>query len=120
MSSYKGLIVWQKAMGVAEQIYLLTKKMPKEEQYGITNQMRRAAVSIPSNIAEGYERHTDPEYKRFLSIAKGSASELETQLLLCERIELLETNDIKNVLELLTEIEKMLYVMIRKIGNNRN
>lgn len=73
-------------MDVAKEIYTITKKMPKEEIYSLTNQMRRAAISIPSNIAEGHARNSRKEYVRFLSIANGSKAELETQLLLCAKI----------------------------------
>ena len=86
VKSYKDLIVWQKSMDLVIEIYKLVKKLPKEETYSLSDQMRRAVVSIPSNIAEGYTRKSTNEYLNFLSIANGSRTELETQLLICERI----------------------------------
>lgn len=113
-TTYKDLIVWQKSMLVAKGIYALVKKLPKEEMYALSDQMRRAAVSIPSNIAEGYGRISHKEYAHFLSIAKGSASELTTQLELCIMIGYLTDEDIHESLTLLDEIERMLHCMIRK------
>ena len=113
-TTYKDLIVWQKSMLVAKGIYALVKKLPKEEMYALSDQMRRAAVSIPSNIAEGYGRISHKEYAHFLSIAKGSASELTTQLELCVMIGYLTDEDIHESLTLLDEIERMLHCMIRK------
>ena len=113
-TTYKDLIVWQKSMLVAKGIYALVKKLPKEEIYALSDQMRRAAVSIPSNIAEGYGRISHKEYAHFLSIAKGSASELTTQLELCVMIGYLTDEDIHESLTLLDEIERMLHCMIRK------
>ena len=83
---YRQLIVWQKAMDFVELLYRTTAPFPKEELYGLTAQMRRAAVSIPSNIAEGQGRDTAPEFVRFLSIARGSVKEVETQVLLSRRL----------------------------------
>ncbi len=80
--SFRDLRVWQVAMDLVEQVYLLTRRFPKHELYGLASQMQRAAVSIPSNIAEGYERDSDAEIARFLTIAKGSAGELRTQILI--------------------------------------
>ena len=86
VKSYQDLIVWQKAMDLVTEIYRITKNFPKEEIYGLTNQMRRAAISIPSNIAEGHARKSRAEYIRFLSIAQGSRAELETQILIAVRL----------------------------------
>ena len=83
---YSDLKVWQKSMDLAVEIYQLVKLLPREELYGLSDQMRRAVVSIPSNIAEGHQRSATKDYIRFLFIAKGSLGELETQLLLCERL----------------------------------
>lgn len=80
INSYKDLIVWQKSFELCLLIYRITKEFPKEELYGIVSQMRRAALSIPSNIAEGFSRHRKLEYIQFLHISFGSAAELETQL----------------------------------------
>ena len=81
IESFKDLIVWQKSMSLVKEVYVITSNFPKSEIYGLTSQMRRAAVSIPSNIAEGKKRKTKNDYVQFLRIANGSAAELETQLL---------------------------------------
>ncbi|CAN5830035.1 four helix bundle protein [soil metagenome] len=80
IKSYKDLIVWQKSTGLLKNMYVVSQLFPKEEQYGLTNQMQRCAVSIPSNIAEGYGRNSTVDYKRFLQIAVGSLYELQTQI----------------------------------------
>ena len=82
LNSYQDLLVWQKSVELCVEIYKLVKLLPKEEMYGLSDQMRRAVVSIPSNIAEGYTRKSTNEYLNFLSIANGSRTELETQLLI--------------------------------------
>ena len=112
---YKDLNTWQKAIDLTAEIYRLTKNLPKDELYGLTNQMRRAAVSIPSNIAEGNARFSTKEYLRFLSIARGSIAEVETQLLICVRLEYLSQQDIETALSLLNETGRMLNSMIKKL-----
>ena len=114
---YKDLIVWQKAMDLTTEIYRLTKKLPKDELYGLTNQLRRAAVSIPSNIAEGNGRASTGDYLRFLIIARGSNAEVETQLLLCVRLNYLAQEDIEATLSLNEEIGRMLSSIITKLKN---
>lgn len=108
--SFKDLIVWQKAYKLVLEIYKATKNFPNHETYGLTQQMRRAAVSLPSNIAEGYGRGHKAEYNQFLSVAYGSLSELETQYLLS--IDLGYINKNENVENLLKEVGSMLYRMI--------
>jgi four helix bundle protein len=115
IETFKDLLVWQKAMNLTTKVYQIVKKLPKEERYSLSDQMRRAAVSIPSNIAEGYGRHTPKEYVRFLSIARGSAFELETQLLACEQIHYLSASDIQPHLAIISELTKMLSSLIHKI-----
>jgi len=115
LQSYKQLTVWQKAIDLASEIYRLTDKFPKQEQYGLTSQMRRAAISIPSNIAEGYKRRHRAEYLQFLSIANGSAAELETQLILARRLLPHLDGDFSKSECLLDEILKMLYVMSSRL-----
>jgi four helix bundle protein len=115
IQNYTDLTVWQKAMDLTAQVYDITKKMPKEEVYGLTSQMRRAAVSIPSNIAEGQARHSKKEFIHFLKIAQGSKAELETQLLLCVRIGYFADTDISDMLNLLQEIGKMLTTLSAKL-----
>lgn len=115
VQKYQELIVWQKAMDLAVLVYQLTKKLPKEEIYSLTNQMRRAAVSIPSNIAEGQARNSLKEFVYFLRIAQGSKAELETQFLLCKKIGYLSDSDTSETIGLLQEIGKMLTVLIAKL-----
>ena len=102
-------------MVLTTQVYKIVKKLPEEEKYSLSSQMRRAVISIPSNIAEGYGRHTPKEYAHFLSIARGSSFELETQLLLCERIHYLPSSDIQPFLGILSELTKMLNSLIHKL-----
>ncbi len=114
-SCYKDLIIWQKAMEVAKNVYVLVKKLPKDETYALSDQMRRAAVSIPSNIAEGQGRAYNRSFSQFLSIARGSALELETQLQLCVMIQYLSQEDIQPTMDLLEEIERMIHSIKRKL-----
>jgi four helix bundle protein len=102
-------------MEVAAMVYQITKKLLKEEIYSLTNQMRRAAVSIPSNIAEGQARRSIKEFMQFLRIAQGSKAELETQLLLCQKIKYLSDSDITEMMRLLQEIGKMLTSLIGRL-----
>jgi len=105
-------------MQLVKMTYELTKKLPKEELYGLSNQMRRAAVSIPSNIAEGYERNSQKEYIHFLSIAKGSNAELLTQLQITVLIDYLVSEDIREAVEASDEVGKMLGAIIKKLAPN--
>ncbi|OGC83481.1 hypothetical protein A3D68_00905 [Candidatus Adlerbacteria bacterium RIFCSPHIGHO2_02_FULL_52_17] len=111
-ASFRDLIVWQKSMVLAKQVYVLAKKPPAEERFGIISQMQRCAISIPSNIAEGNKRSTVKDYVQFLRIASGSAAELETQLLLVRDIYGVPA---ERVLELLDEIQRMLQVLIKRL-----
>ena len=99
IQSYKELEVWKKSMDLVEICYKITNDFPKEELYGLTNQIRRAAVSIPSNIAEGQSRWSTKEFLRFLSIAKGSLSELETQLIVAQRLNYISEDILNKVIE---------------------
>jgi len=112
---YQGLKIWQKAMDLVVLIYDFTKKLPKEELYGLSGQMRRAVTSIPSNIAEGYEKESNKELSHFLTISRGSKAELETQLLICVKVGYLIETDIGDAIELSTEIGKMLTSWINKL-----
>ena len=114
-SSYQGLIVWQKSMELTVEIYNMIKKLPKEETYSLCDQMKRAAVSIPSNIAEGHERGTNKEFIHFLTIARGSRAELETQLQICIKVRYLSEQDISIAMNLLKEIGNMLTSLIHKL-----
>ena len=108
IKSYKELTVWQKSIELVIEIYRLTKNFPKEEIYGLTSQIRRASVSIPSNIAEGFSRKHTKEYSQFIRIAFGSGAELETQLIISKKLKYCKENEYKKIDSLLIEIMKML------------
>jgi four helix bundle protein len=112
INSYKDLTVWQKSFQLTKAVYHITRQLPKDELYGLISQMRRCAVSIPSNIAEGQQRNNIREYRQFLGIAKGSSAELETQLLLVKEIYGL---DVGQTLAALYEVQKMLGALARKL-----
>ena len=114
--TYKDLFVWQKAIILAVETYKITENFPKSELYGITSQMRRAAVSIPSNIAEGRGRGTKKDYVNFLRIAYGSASELETQLTIVQKLPFGNKLDCSTMESLLSEVMRMLNSMIKKLN----
>ena len=116
ISSYKDLLVWQKSMEIVEETYRLVKQLPNDELYALSGQMRRAAVSIPSNIAEGQTRISTREFVKFLSIARGSTAELETQFLICVRLDYLQQEQIKRVINLCSEVGKMLNALIGKLS----
>ncbi|WP_271393917.1 four helix bundle protein [Aequorivita sinensis] len=116
MHNFQELKIWQKSMDIAEQTYRITTKFPKEEKYGLTSQVKRSAISVPSNIAEGAGRNTDGEFKNFLGIANGSSNELFTQLVLSQRLELVSENTVKPILNELIEIQKMNYTLIKKFS----
>ena len=118
ITHFSEMIVWQRAMDLVVETYMLARKLPREERYALSEQMRRAAISIPSNIAEGQSRHTTREFVRFLSMAKGSNAELHTQLLICARIRFLSPADIQKALSLSNEIGKMLNSLIQKLSDN--
>ncbi|MBQ9487934.1 MAG: four helix bundle protein [Selenomonadaceae bacterium] len=113
--NYRDLNVWKKSMDLVVEIYNLVKLFPKYETYGLSDQMRRAAVSIPSNIAEGQGRNSTAEFVRFLNIARGSCAELDTQLEVCIRLEYVNKSDISKVIELCQIVGKMLSAMISKL-----
>ena len=112
---YRELIVWQKAMDLVIEAYRLTRAFPREELYGLTNQVRRAAVSIPSNIAEGQARQSKAEFRNFLSIAQGSRAEVETQLTIAMRLDYITNEDARPSLSLLIEIQKMLATLLKRL-----
>lgn len=120
MQNYKDLIVWQKSMNLVVEIYKLVKLLPKEETYALSDQMRRAVVSIPSNIAEGYGRNSTRDYIKFLKVARGSCFELETQLQACVLVDYLSEEDAKVSFGFLDEIIKMLNALVKKLSDNIN
>jgi len=115
LKSFKELKVWQKSYKLCLKVYKITKKFPKTEVYSFTSQMRRAALSIPCNIAEGYGRKTTPDYLRFLYMSYGSICELETQTLLAGDLEYIETESLYELQGDLGEVERMLKALIKSI-----
>lgn len=107
--------VRQKGMDIAKKCYFLTKQFPKDELYGMVQQIRRSASSIPANIAEGYGRRSSGEYKRFLNIAQGSINELQTHLFLAEAVGLCKKNDIESLIKELQSETRMIIALIRKL-----
>ena len=116
VTTYRDLILWQKAMELVELTYLLVKKLPKEETYALSDQIRRAAISIPSNIAEGNGRKSKTEYIRFLDISRGSLYELETQLQIGVMLHFFNESDTNKIFDLIIEIKKMINSLITKLG----
>lgn len=114
--SYRELLVWQQAMDLAVAVYDATKSWPKEELYGLTSQVRRAASSVPSNIAEGYGRELRGSYQQFLRIAQGSLKELETQLMIAERTGMSAPPTIENLLRSAESVGKLLRLLLRKLS----
>jgi len=117
---YRGLDIWYIAMDITVEVYKLVKKLPKEELFSLSNQMRRSAVSIPSNIAEGQDRNSDRDFARFLAIARGSKAELETQLLLCVKVGYLTDSDISPTMNKLSELARKMSSFITKLQNKNN
>ena len=115
IKSYRDLIVWQKSISLVTTVYSHTTNFPVSELYGLTNQLRRCAVSIPSNIAEGYGRNSTGDYKRFLQMAVGSLYELQTQLEIAFQLKYLNEVNFKSIIALCTEIDKMSYSLIQKL-----
>lgn len=117
--SYKDLVVWQKGISLAKVVYGLTKAFPSEEKFGLVSQMRRAAVSIPSNIAEGQARHTTGEFVQFISHAEGSTAELDTQVILAVELNFCAKKDAVPAYELIDEIRRMLNALRRKLADRK-
>lgn len=117
MDNFRNLIVWKRAVELATIVYEKTVRFPKFELYGLTSQIRRSAISISSNIAEGAGRRSNKEFANFLGISYGSACELETQLLISKNLEYLKEEDFDSLLKELNEIQKMLYVLEKKQRN---
>jgi four helix bundle protein len=120
LKSYHELIVWQKSIDIVEKIYTVTQGFPKDELYALTNQIRRSAVSIPSNIAEGQARKATKEFLNFISIAQGSRAELETQVIIANRLKYIDDNKTEQLLSDLAEIAKMLYALSAKLKAQTN
>lgn len=115
MHNFKELKVWQKSIDLAVDVYKASSFLPVDERYGLISQMKRCSVSIPSNIAEGAGRGTSAQFKYFLTISQGSAFELETQLIISNRLDLLDDELSADLIEKTTEIQKMVYALDRSI-----
>lgn len=120
INSYKDLKVWNKAMDLTTMVYDALKTFPPKEEYGLSSQMRRSSVSIPSNIAEGYGRNSTLDYCRFLQISLGSAYELETQVELARRLDYIDNDTANKLATQLTEVGRMLNSLINKIKPDKN
>ena len=116
IQSHKDLVVWQKAVSLAGKVYAATRLLPADEHYGLVSQLRRAAVSIPSNIAEGAARHNRTEFLHFLQIARGSLAELETQIMIAAGQDLLANAD--NTLDQIGEVGRLLNGLIRSLSSS--
>ena len=119
LRTFKDLKVWQKSYGLCKQVYTLVRQLPADERFELSSQLRRAAVSVPSNVAEGYSRKTTADYLRFLWIASGSLGELETQLLLSKDLGLCRESAVAPVLDAAAEVERMLRALIRSLEEKR-
>jgi four helix bundle protein len=120
LKSYRDLEVWQKAMDLTELVYSITKEYPNDERYGLTSQSRKAAVSVPSNIAEGYGRTHRGDYLKFLSNARGSLCELETQLILAVRLKFVTREAVIPAWNLCQQIGRMLLRLILKLADDHH
>ena len=117
-SDYQELKVWQKAVDLTTEIYELVKLLPAEEQYALSDQMRRAVVSVPSNIAEGRGRGTNKEFVRYLLMSRGSLWELSTQLVICEKLQYLKQDQMHDARQLIVEISKMINALAKSFSND--
>ena len=118
MNNYQELKIWNKSMDLVVQVYALTKSLPEEERFGLISQLKRCSISIPSNIAEGAGRNSEKDFIRFLSIANGSTTELETQLILTNRLGFFGINEIEKLLNLCSEIKKMNFALQRSLKSS--
>jgi four helix bundle protein len=120
LRNYQELKVWQKSYNLCLELYKITKGFPKEERYSLTSQIRRASISVPSNIAEGYGRKTTPEYIQSLYVAYGSNCELETQILLSGDLGYIQCEELKKIHKDIEEVERMLKALIKSLQNKHS
>jgi four helix bundle protein len=120
IQSYKDLLIWKKGIDIVVLVYQLISELPKEEIYALSSQIKRTAVSIPSNIAEGYGRHSTQSYIQFIKIARGSLCELETQLLIAEKLNFIKSVDLySDIMKQITEESKMINSFINKLESSK-
>ena len=117
VKNYKSLVIWKKSMELVKKVYELTNTFPEIEKYGLLYQTRRAAISIPSNIAEGQARNSTKEFVRFLSIARGSLAELDTQIILARELNYLCHEHYESLQVKIDELQRMFYNLIKKLGS---
>ncbi len=117
--AYRDLVVWQRAIEMTVAVYKLSSRFPKDEMYGLTSQVRRASVSVASDIAEGYGRGTRGEYKQFLNIARGSNYEVQTQLVIARELGFGDTKDLGVADSLSAEVGKMIFTLIDRLGTSK-
>ena len=115
VKSFQDLVVWQKAMELVTEIYKVSQKFPKEEMFGLTSQIRRAAVSIPSNIAEGRGKSSKGEFQQFLYHARGSLAEVETQLLIAINLGFIKNEEVTHIIQLIANVGRLLHGLIAAI-----
>jgi len=118
ITSFRDLRIWQKSMDLVEEIYKIANNFPKTETYGLASQMQRSAISIPSNISEGFRRRHPKEYRQFLSISLGSCGELETQIEISKRLGYIDEHKFQKLIEDLDYICKMIQTLIKKLNQN--
>ena len=116
MNNYKELKIWQKSVDLAVKVYEITNGFSKDERYGLTSQIRRSAVSIPSNIAEGAGRNTKKDFNNFLGISSGSSCELETQLMIAHRINVIDQSVLRSIQQEIDEIQKMNWALKKSLN----
>lgn len=116
--SFKDLEIWKRSIKLVENVYTATRLFPKQEAYSLTSQLRRSAVSIPSNISEGFARFHDKEYRQFLYMSLGSCAELTTQLIIALRLKYIDKNIVDQLLDEIDEISKMTMGLIKKLNTN--
>lgn len=117
MHRYKELEVWKLSIKIVKEVYEISKKFPKNEQFGLTNQIRRSAVSIPSNIAEGAGKETNGDFNRFISIASGSCNELETQLIISQRLNYINESEFSTLEININRVQNMLFRLSKSLRN---
>ncbi len=115
IKNFKDLKIWQEGIELVEEIYRITKEFPKEELYGIVNQIRRSAVSLPSNIAEGFMRHHNKEFKQFLFIALASSAEVETQLIISKKLRYITKQKLDELSESIDKLNRMIMTLIKRL-----
>ena len=120
MRNFRKLDIWKQGIEIVKIVYKLSKKIPSQEKFGLISQITRAAVSIPSNIAEGASRNSEIEFKRFLEIAMGSLFELETQIIIIQELDFMSSDELRELFKLLDKEAKMINGLINKIKNSQS